>query len=161
MAHATREAGGMDPAFLSVSHASRNGLRRKGMPVADSWPVILLVEDEPLVRAAVAEMLEDLGFSVEQAASAGAASALLAVPDHPYDAVIIDVGLPDRPGDELARDILSDLAEIPVIIASGGDPSELDPALAGNARIAILSKPYGARGMIELLASLGVIAGRP
>lgn len=131
------------------------------MPVGDGGPRILLVEDEPLVRAAVAEMLEELGFVVEQAASARAASALLASPDRAYRAIIIDLGLPDRPGDELARDILADLAEIPVIIASGGDPSELDPALAGNARVAFLSKPYGARGMIELLAGLGVAADRP
>lgn len=128
--------------------------------MGDNGPMILLVEDEPLVRAAVTEMLEDLGFSVEAAASAGEASALLAGPDHPYRAIIIDLGLPDRPGDELGKDILAELADVPVIIASGGDPSELDPALAGNARVAFLSKPYGARGMIELLAGLGVTAER-
>jgi len=128
--------------------------------VGDGGPVILLIEDEPLVRAAVAEMLEDLGFVVEPAASAREASALLAVPDHPYHAIIIDLGLPDRPGDELARDILTDHVDVPVIIASGGDPSELDPTLAGDARVAFLSKPYGARRMIELLAGLGVTADR-
>ncbi|WEK51858.1 MAG: response regulator [Candidatus Kaistia colombiensis] len=129
--------------------------------MGDRGPVILLIEDEPLVRAAVAEMLEDLGFVVAVAGSAREASALLAGPDHPYHAIIIDLGLPDRPGDDLAKDILAGLADVPVIIASGGDPSELDPTLAGNARVAFLSKPYGARGMIELLAGLGVAAAPP
>lgn len=126
--------------------------------MAEGGPVILLIEDEPLVRSAVAEMLEDLGFVVELACSAAEASARLGGADHPYRAIIIDVGLPDRSGEDLAKDILAALVEVAVVIASGGDPADLDPALANDPRVAFLAKPYGMRAMIGVLSRLGIAA---
>jgi DNA-binding response OmpR family regulator len=127
-------------------------------------PVILLIEDEALVRFAVAELLEELGFVVEMAASAKEATAHLRAPDHHhhhYRVVIVDLGLPDSSGEDLVRNILAELIDVPVIIASGDDPSSIDLTLTGDARVAFLSKPYGARGMIQVLDGLGIVVERP
>jgi DNA-binding NtrC family response regulator len=124
--------------------------------MAEGGPEILLIDDEPLIRSAVAEMLEDLGFIVELASSAAEASARLGGADHPYRVIIIDIGLPDRSGEDLVKDILAALADVPVVIASGSDPADLDPMLAGDPRVTFLGKPYGMRAMLEVLTRLGI-----
>ena len=132
--------------------------------MASGSPVILLIEDEALVRFAVADLLEELGFVVEMAASAKEATAHLRAPDHKdhhYRAVIVDLGLPDSSGEDLVQSILAELIDVPVIIASGDDLSSLDRTLASDARIAFLSKPYGARRMIQVLDGLGIVVERP
>jgi len=62
-------------------------------PRSDVGEVILLVEDEPLLRMVAAEQLVDLGYSVIEAEDA--ASALKIVESqHPITLIITDVGLP-------------------------------------------------------------------
>ncbi|HJY36386.1 MAG TPA: response regulator, partial [Steroidobacteraceae bacterium] len=65
---------------------------------------ILVVEDELLVRMFAVDALEDAGFRVLQAGTAAEAlQALQGSPD--VRAALVDIGLPDRPGDQLADDI--------------------------------------------------------
>jgi FixJ family two-component response regulator len=69
---------------------------------------------------------------------------------------LVDVGLPDRSGDQLAAEILALRADLPIIIASGRSGRELREQFAGNPRITILVKPYTAPLLLEMLASVGV-----
>ena len=64
--------------------------------MADSTKHVLLVEDEPLLRQAVAEQLADRGYSVEQAESGEAALAKLA--EFAFDAIVTDLRLPGIDG---------------------------------------------------------------
>ena len=66
---------------------------------------ILLVEDELLIQMLAVEYLEDAGFKVDTAGSATEAMNKLALIPGRVDAVILDVGLPDRSGDILAKEI--------------------------------------------------------
>jgi two-component system, OmpR family, KDP operon response regulator KdpE len=64
---------------------------------------ILLVEDDPLLRHAFKLLLEDAGYRVHEAGTA--AEALdQAVTEKP-SLVLLDLGLPDRPGLEVAREL--------------------------------------------------------
>jgi DNA-binding NtrC family response regulator len=93
---------------------------------------VLVVDDEPLIRWALAEMLTDLGCEVGQAGDAR--SALSAMCEAaPFDIVLLDVRLPDS-------DDLTLLARV----------RSLDPA----ARIIVMSA-HGTRDMAERAASLG------
>ena len=71
---------------------------------------ILLVEDEALIQMLAIEYLEEAGFKVDAAGSAAEAMNKLALVPGGVDAVILDIGLPDRTGDALAADIRSDLS---------------------------------------------------
>ena len=105
---------------------------------------ILVVEDEILVRMFAVDALEDAGFRVLQAGTAAEAmQALRGAPD--VRAVVVDMGLPDRPGDQLAAEIQALRADLPIVIASGRSGRELRERFAGNPRVAILVKPYTAR----------------
>lgn len=87
--------------------------------MSTSEPPILLVEDDPLLRDALRLLLEDAGYRVREAGSA--AEALEASTSEAPALVLLDLGLPDRPGLEVAR-ILRDrqsTREVPIVALTG------------------------------------------
>jgi DNA-binding response OmpR family regulator len=118
---------------------------------------ILIVEDEPLIRMFVVDTLEDAGFQVEEAAGATEAMSK-ADTDSNFAAVIIDVGLPDRPGDVLATEMRAKWPELPIIIASGHDRNELARRFSDDGRIGVLGKPYNSGMLLDTLRKAGVIS---
>lgn len=119
---------------------------------------ILVVEDELLVRMFAVDALEDAGFRVLQAGTAAEAlQALQGSPD--VRAALVDIGLPDRPGDQLAAEIHQLRADLPIVIASGRSGRELRDKFAGNARVTVLGKPYTASLLLDALAGVGLSAG--
>src|SRR5687768_14412163 len=102
---------------------------------------VLIVEDEMLVRMFAVDALEDVGFRVILAGDAGEATiALAGAPE--VSAVIVDMGLPDRPGDQLAAEMRAKLQNVPILIASGRSERELKDKFAADKRIGVLVKPY-------------------
>jgi PAS domain S-box-containing protein len=98
--------------------------------------VVLLVEDDFLIRTNTAEMIAELGHEVIEAGSGAEALAELASAS--VDMLVTDVGLPDIDGGELARRALAIKPGIAVIFATGENrkPDNV-PAAAG-----LLRKPY-------------------
>lgn len=116
---------------------------------------ILVVEDELLVRMFAVDALEDAGFKVEEAGNA--ADALAKLKELPsVGAAIVDLGLPDRAGDELASDMSALVADLPILVASGRSERELKDRFAANPRVRVLVKPYTASMLLDALAELGV-----
>jgi CheY-like chemotaxis protein len=89
-------------------------------PNLHTRPLILVVEDEPLVRMTLVDVLEDAGFKVIEAAHADEALRVLKTVSG-IDAVVTDVEMPRGSinGFELARRVRTDRQEIGVLIASG------------------------------------------
>ena len=87
--------------------------------------IILLVEDEFLIREALASYLEECGFTIIQAASGDAALAILKQPMCLVDLVFTDVRMPGSlDGLGLARWVMENRPNLPVIIASGNVSKE-------------------------------------
>ena len=128
-------------------------------PVEAPIRTVLLVEDEVLVRMVTADALQDLGFRVEEAASASEALGKVGGLDGRLDAAIIDVGLPDRRGDALALEIRNRFAQLPIVIASGYSDSFV-AGLEGDALVGFLGKPYDSHQLTSVLDRLGVRLGR-
>ena len=120
---------------------------------------ILFIEDEVLVRMFAVDSLEEAGFRVEQAGSATEALARLQALQSQVAAIVIDLGLPDRPGDEVASEMRTLLPGVPILIASGRSERELRQRFSLDERVAIMVKPYTGPMLIDALASLGVVAG--
>src|ERR1700755_3440593 len=80
---------------------------------------VLIVDDETEIRASLEEILEEEGYSVATAATAGEAITLLQ--DAPYDVVLLDIWLPDRDGLDVLGDIhaLAPEKRPEVVIISG------------------------------------------
>ena len=104
-------------------------------------PTALLVEDEPLVAMLTEETLRDLGFEPIWAESAGAALDMLKR-EPGLVLAVIDVGLPDMRGDDLARTIRREHPRLGIIVASGHDEIRLRTQFDGDPRTVVLGKPY-------------------
>ena len=88
------------------------------MPVAPRPATILLVDDEDVVRAATAEMLEDVGYTVLQADSGPAALAILRN-NESIDLLITDYLMPGMNGVELIRNARNVRPSLLALIISG------------------------------------------
>lgn len=118
---------------------------------------ILLVEDEALISMVAAETLRDFGFKVEEATSAASALDLAKADIASFCAAIIDIGLPDRNGDELAAELMTLRADLPIVIATGQGDQALDGKLEKTARLTLLPKPYDGESLRASLAEVGVV----
>ena len=73
---------------------------------------LLVVDDEPFLREAVAASLRFLGFEVTTAENG--AGALRLARDRPFDLVVLDVMLPDTDGFEVVARLRRDGLRVPV-----------------------------------------------
>jgi DNA-binding NtrC family response regulator len=113
--------------------------------------LILVVEDEPAVRAVVVETLEDEAFQVIEAPSADYAATILQARDDIH-VVFTDVTMPGHlNGFDLAQVAKTLHPNISVIVTSGALPSGFS-GLAPEARF--LQKPYRMTGVIRLIHEL-------
>jgi len=83
---------------------------------------ILLVDDEPDVRLAVADMLAEDGHAVA-AVGAGRAALMRLERGEPYDLVLTDLGMPDMTGWDVARAIKARWPKLPVALITGWQES--------------------------------------
>ena len=80
---------------------------------------LLVVDDEPFLRDAVAASLRFLGFEVTTAETG--AEALRMARDRPFDLVVLDVMLPDTDGFDIVRRLRRDGRQVPVIFLTARD----------------------------------------
>ena len=80
---------------------------------------ILLVEDDAMLGGAVRRALTKAGHAVDWVQDASGAEA--AVRGEAYDAVLLDLGLPDKSGLEVLRDLRRRRREVPVVILTAQD----------------------------------------
>ncbi|MBB3319596.1 MULTISPECIES: response regulator [unclassified Rhizobium] len=99
---------------------------------------VLVVDDDALVRLGTVAMLEDLGHTALEAASAYQALDLLAASSR-VDLVVTDHAMPAMTGADLARQIFASHPGLPVILASGYADLPDDPAYVGMLR---MTKPF-------------------
>ena len=115
---------------------------------------ILLVEDDARLAAMVSEYLAESGFRTTRAASGAAAMQLAASGD--FDAMILDLMLPDADGLEICRRLRAS-SDLPVLMLTArGDPLDRVVGLEIGADD-YLPKPFEPR---ELLARLRAILRR-
>ena len=85
---------------------------------------VLLVDDHAVVRHGLRAVLEDeMGDIVVQEAGT-AREGIECLRSHYYDALILDIGLPDRNGLDLLKSIRSEWPDLPVLILSMFDESQ-------------------------------------
>jgi DNA-binding response OmpR family regulator len=83
---------------------------------------ILIVEDDAALRATLAEQIMLAGeFRAVEAGSAAEAAAKLDAGDARYDAILLDVGLPDGDGREFCAELRRGGKRMPVIMLTGAD----------------------------------------
>ena len=110
---------------------------------------ILVVEDDDLISTFLVDLLTSTGYEATATDSAFGAARL--VRELRPAAVLLDLGLPYRPGTELLVELKSDeeTADVPVVVISGmiESLSEERQALAAG----VLGKPIDVERLLALL----------
>jgi CheY-like chemotaxis protein len=109
---------------------------------------VLVVDDEPVLRVLMREILQEEGYAVIDAAD-GRTMLELLDGVHP-DLVLMDVMMPGVDGREAYQMLRSrtDLPDLPVVMMSAAvQPSKLDPSIT-----AFLRKPFDLTELLELVA---------
>jgi DNA-binding response OmpR family regulator len=118
-------------------------------------PRILLIEDDPRLAGLVSEYLGEAGFQVSTAATGRAG--LDRIGREPYEAVVLDLMLPDIDGLEVCRQLRATSSEVPVLMLTArGDTMDRVVGLEIGADD-YMPKPFEPR---ELLARLRAILRR-
>ena len=109
---------------------------------------ILLVEDDPRVRAATMGALEDLDY--EPVACSSGAEAIKLFDEAMFDLVISDVIMPEMTGPELVRILKARRDEIAILFVTGYVGEGESDDLAGYE---LLRKPFTVNGLASAVAS--------
>jgi CheY-like chemotaxis protein len=106
-------------------------------------PRILVVDDDPNLRAAIRRMLEPEGFEVEEASDGW--DALRAFRARPADLVLCDVFMPEMDGLDVLRELAREFSGARVVAMSGGGfrgTMNLLPVAQHLGAAAVLYKPF-------------------
>lgn len=120
---------------------------------------ILVVEDEFLLHAFLTDTLAEHGFVVEIAGDFKNAVAKLRSAGGRLTAAVVDMGLPDTPGDKLIGEIRSRYPDLPIVLASGYSDEDMRNRFGSLDRVRIVSKPFSAEQLISALQGAGVATG--
>lgn len=111
---------------------------------------ILLIDDESSIRTVLKLNLELHGFSVLEAASG--AKALELVQEHRPNVIVLDLGLPDRSGISVLKEIRS-WSNVPIIVLTVRDEESTKVSLLESGADDYMTKPFS---VPELIARVRV-----
>jgi CheY-like chemotaxis protein len=114
---------------------------------------ILVIDDEPLVRRLIQQMLERDGHDVREAADgiAGLSAARARRPD----LIVTDIMMPNKEGIETIRELRREAPALPILVISGdpGSALYLEMAKLLGAHAA-LAKPFSADELLRAVDNL-------
>jgi DNA-binding NarL/FixJ family response regulator len=82
---------------------------------------VLVVDDHPVVRRGIRQILEDTLRPVEVREAASGEEALSLIRSEPLDIVVLDLSLPDRPGLEVLKASRNERPDLPVLVLTMHD----------------------------------------
>ena len=116
--------------------------------------VVLIAEDETLVRLYATETLQEAGYQVFDARDGQEALTVLEVRGDAVRALVSDIAMPSLDGLSLAKIVSARWPHIGIVLTSGYPPAELHDEMPPGARF--LRKPYRPDNLVrELEAMIG------
>jgi EAL domain-containing protein (putative c-di-GMP-specific phosphodiesterase class I) len=108
---------------------------------------ILLADDEPEIRRAYERVLKRAQIDVVTAADG--ASALAAVREQPFDAIVSDISMPGLTGLQLLRAVRERDLDVPVILMTGGSALRIATEAVQYGATRVLLKPVESQLLID------------
>ena len=118
--------------------------------------VVLVVDDEEVIRTTAKTCLERNGFTVELAQNGSECIELVKRAPGSFDVILLDMAMPVMGGEEAFQNLLKISPEICVVASSGYDETET-VARFGEGLAGFLKKPYTAN---QLASKIKEITGR-
>jgi PAS domain S-box-containing protein len=117
---------------------------------------VLVVDDDPMVRRTLAQLLSHLGFSVTEAASGPEALALFQAQPSRFRLVVIDQTMPGLSGDGVIERLRRLRPALPVVLVSGYSAREL----VADECVAFVAKPMTLSDLQQAISRLLTPLGR-
>lgn len=112
---------------------------------------VLVIDDSPMVARSTARLLELEGWRADVAPDGRAGLQRFQSEPGAFDAVLLDLVLPDLPGAEVFAQLRQVRQDLPVVVTSGyGENADVAALLAAGA--VYLAKPFA---LGELIGALG------
>ena len=143
------------PGLGEIAHSIDDTPAARPEPCAGG--TILVVDDEPGVREVTRAHLEHAGYAVREAETAARAIDLVTAAPEVFDAVLLDLHLPDASGSEVAS-VLETLSPAPALVIVTGDPAWADE-VGISPETPRLAKPFLREGLLDAVRR--ACAGRP
>ena len=111
--------------------------------------LILVIDDQDMVRITCERILASAGHDVIEAASGDDGIALYR--DHRPALVLTDLLMPDKPGGETIAELRNGGADAKIVAMSGGDGLDLARSLGADE---VLEKPFRADALLATVKKL-------
>ena len=117
---------------------------------------ILLIDDEPAVRVVTGRLLNELGHRVMTADSGQRGLELFSQEPDAIDLVVLDLTMPEKPGEQILDELRLVRGNVPVVITSGFQAQDASKLLDVPNVIGFLDKPHTLGNLESVLATLGL-----
>ena len=122
---------------------------------------ILVVENEAAVRFMIRRTLQDAGYTVFDAGSAGEALDLVSRGGDTIDLLLTDVVMPGDSGRELADEVVKRVPGLPVLFTSGYTDGEIERRGLLKPGAAFIQKPLTPAALVRAVRERLEMTGRP
>lgn len=121
--------------------------------------LILLVDDDELVRRSMSESLSHLGYNVVEVANGALAVELVRARPGRFAAMLLDLVMPGMTGREVFEAVSEVRPDLPVILCTGYAPEAHIDERMKRSIAALLQKPFTPDRLAETLAQVGARPG--
>jgi signal transduction histidine kinase/ActR/RegA family two-component response regulator len=139
---------------------AEEGVPPKAPIVVAGRETVLLVEDDPTVRAVTGRILREQGYTVLEAGSAAEARTVAAAAGR-IDLLLTDVVMPGGSGRELAEALTRTRRDLPVVFMSGYTADVILRQGIVQEKVTLLSKPFTADALADTLRKALDRTGQP
>jgi DNA-binding response OmpR family regulator len=120
----------------------------ESMPSPPNGRLVLLVDDEVLIRNMIRLSLRAAGFQVIAAADGQEALALSRNYSERIDVLVTDIDMPNLDGISLAEQLKTERPDIQVVVMSGRLSG---PIRVGGAEVTVLCKPFSTQSLVQMI----------
>jgi len=126
---------------------------RRVDPGDETGGVILVVDDEELIRKTATRILTKKGFSVITASGGQEAVEIFKERSQEISCVLLDMTMPDMDGLETYRELHRLDPRVPIILASGYSKKELEQRFVkdGAMPVAFIQKPFEIKTLVAII----------
>jgi CheY-like chemotaxis protein len=140
--------------LLPLTTGTATAIPRSGSDAPEPFTgrgTALVVDDEPAVRRATAEVLAMLGYTVLEADAGSRAVELLRENAGRVSVVLLDLTMPEMSGEQTLRELKSIQPEVPVIVMTGYAEDEARLRFFRGELAGFLTKPFVYDELVEAL----------